>query len=225
MVTFDEVISTNLGGNGVVNVAGNILNIIVMVFVVLIFAALVYYLMRYLSYQTNVEIYEKKGKEIVHIGDDKVRRKKRDGVSYMVFLKNKDPLFKDRSFPKSDFLYRKKFFGTKLKLLIVDDELVPFKISLDDNNNLNSDAFSTAQKIDYLQRTKGYHDKYVNKDIRAQNIQLIIQVAFIGALLFGFFVIWQSNVATAESNAALSSATQALANAITAQGTLPSSPG
>lgn len=183
---------------------------IVMVGAFITFAGIILYILfKFLAYSVDIELWERKGEALVYAGDDRARRVNKKGVTYISFLKNRGAMFKHRQFPGAEYVYRKKLFGSKLKFLIVGDELLPMTVKLGNPQGLVAASMPTYQKIDYLQRMDNYQKEFENKDMNMQKTALIIGVTFAGIILFGFFIIWQSNVATAEATKALAGAVQA----------------
>ncbi len=206
-MAIDDIANTQLGNIQPVfiNFLGVIMWIVVVAVIIGFVSVIVYFLMRFLSYSTDIEIWEQKGEEVTFFGDDKARRLSKKGVSYISFLKNKGDLFKNHFFPTAEYIYRKKLFGSKAKFLIIGDELVPAKIALG-NPSLVMNTMPAFQKIDYLQRMDKYEQDYKKSDNRAQMMTLVVGVTLITLMLFGLFVIWQSNIATAEATKALAGA-------------------
>lgn len=215
-VNLDNALQANVVGDQVIGWAATLFQVAMFVVMGIIIAAGVYYLMRFLSYSSDVELWERKGDKLEYFGDDKVRRIVKDGSAYMNFLKNgRDSRFKDHTYPDSKLLFRKKFFGTKFKALINNNEIIAFRLELTPETEkvITAGGMPANRIYDNLQRNKAIVNRYKNNDNRAQTIALVISVTLIGVLMFGLFVIWQSNVVNAEAMQALASSINADASA------------
>ncbi len=212
MVSIDDITNMSfLSGDSLIGVASVIVTVFFYVVIMAITAAALYWLFKLLAYSTDVEIWEVKGtNELAYYGDDKVRKVVKKGVTYMGFLKNRQEVFRAVKYPPSESLIRKKPFGTKVKLILENDDLRPTKIGYSkESKDLQIDPLPWHQRVEFIQRQERYEKDYEVKNDRAQRMALVIGIALMTILMFGLFVIWQSNVTTAE-------ATKALAGAVTA---------
>ncbi len=180
-------------GDTAINILAGFLNIFLWVVILGVMVGVMYFLMRILSYSIDVEIWERKAEKLYYFGDAKARKRTKQGGSYLGFLFRRDWSFKDVEYPSSDFFYPKKLFGKKLKYLLEGEVMRPIKMSLSANPGVVVDV-PTFQRVDYLSKLDAINVDYASKVDNYQKITLAIQIGFIGVLLFGLFIIWQSNI-------------------------------
>jgi hypothetical protein len=176
----------------------------------------------------EVEFWEKKGDEIMYAGEDKARKINKSGVSFIGFLKNRSFPYQNVKFPDAECIYKKKLFGTKLKLLIINDELIPFKMRLGNPHNVVIDSMPAYQKIDYMQKLDLWNERYNNKGNSAAIIQLLGFGLLITAIIVWGFFQWQQNVEVAKAMGdGMNAMASAANNLAVASGTTvpPASPG
>lgn len=205
-MAFEEIASTNLVGvgNALIPIVSGILKAVIIIAIMGVVAVILYLIGKFLSFIIDVEIWERKGTDLIYWGDDRAKKITKKGVSYLLFLKNRGEFFRDRVFPDSQFLYKKRMFGSKLKFLIDGDNFNPMIIKLSNPHGLVTDVVSASERISYMQRMDAYHDRFKGQGMSsAQKMVMVLGVTSIGVILFGLFVIWQSNVATAEATKAL----------------------
>lgn len=187
---------------------------------------------RFFRYRHTVEIFEKKGDELHFYGDDKADRVNKRGVSTVKFLYNKDFAFQQVKWPDNEYLYPKKFagmitFGTKMKYLLINDELVPFRMKLGNPHAVVAESMPAFQKRDFIQRFKAIDEKYQADHTLAAKLAVagigIICVTIIIALFF----FWQQNVSYAEQIGGLGERIADAAEKVAAlqSNTVPSAPG
>lgn len=227
-MALEDFASTNLlnnAGSLGLDVITTVINFIVTIGGVVIILLVFWFIMKIFRYNIDVELWETTGdgRDLQYFGDDKAKKGTKKGVAYINFLKNKDDMFKHRPFPDSKFFYKKRVFGKKIKYIINNNELTASKQGVTNPHGLVFNEFPTLAKAEYLFRNKKFAEDYKKTDDRARQTALIIGVGLMGVILFGLFIIWQSNVATAE-------ATKALANAIgqdvaSRANTFPAGPG
>lgn len=211
----EEIVNTNLDPSGIATAIGGWLLYIIVVSVLLLSAGFVLAKLRnLLRYRIDVEFYERKGKTCSYHSDDNARMVIKDGVSEILFLKNKGLIFKDHSFPSSEVIIKKRGLQrSKLKMLIDGDELTPMypDFTLSEEGARILDSIPSYHKEDFLHRAAKYHKKYKNSD---DNTRKLIIAGYAGGailMLFGLFVVWQSNVAASE---AIGSGVSALTGAV-----------
>ena len=126
-----DLLTTTFGGfsgsSGGFNIVFVIINIFFWLFLFGIIAGAFFFLWRWLNFNIEVEIWSVKGAEMVYFGEDRARRITDKGTNYIKFLKSKQEEFNHKAFPTSDLLIRKKLFGSKLKVLMRDGEIMFWK--------------------------------------------------------------------------------------------------
>lgn len=227
MVEVGDVINTNLvGSDTIIGIAGGFFTAIMFGVMIGIIGVGVWFLMRYFNYNIEVELWEVKGEKLEYFGNDKARRKYEQGAAYLVFLSNRDERFKSVKFPASEYLYKKKLFGTKLKYIVKGDDIFPTRLTVnpEEMEALVAESMPSYQRVDYIQKLEK-----IDKDYHQGNKhKTLLTIAAVGGgamiILVGLFVIWQSNVSTAEANRALAAATQELAKSLYGGGTPQAAP-
>lgn len=180
-------------------IAVNALGILFWVVIIIMFVALFIVIWRVLKYNYVVEVWEKKGEEVTLLGDLKGKKTNKRGISYLEFMGKTGFTFSVIKFPDNKFHYPKKLlglmtYGTKLKMLMVNDELIPFQMRLGNPHGLMMDAMPANQKMDFIQRFKSFDEKYQADPNRMAMIQLAgIGILVLGMIIMGFFY-WQQNV-------------------------------
>ena len=173
---------------------------------------------RLFSYNTSCEFWQIKGNQAVYMGDDSGKKVTKKGVAYIKFLKRKGNPYDDNTYPPNEAVYKKGLFGSKIKFLLVNEELVPSVVTTSKTSKeLSLAGLTNTQKISYIQKMDRLNDTYKKQGDGLQKTALVLSFAGIGLVAFGLFIIWQSNEATAQ-------ATQALANAISAATAAPTLP-
>ncbi len=205
----------------------NFASIVFWLLLIAMVLGVLFVLWRFLSYKHVVEVWEKKGDEITFFGDDSVKRDDKRGVAYMSFLRGKGFTFKNVKFPDAEYIYPKKVlgivgFGTKMKLLLVNDELVPFKMRLGNPHGLVIDSMPSYQKQDFIQRYRAYEEKYKPDNSLALKIQLASIGLLVLAIIIVSFFSWQQNV---EASNAIAGGLDSLGGIIKEANTLPVAPG
>lgn len=220
MAGLDDVVNLNLGGGGVLDLVSGLFLVFIIVFIFLIIGIGLFFIIRLFRYNIEIELFENKAGNLEYFGMDKAKRQSKKGVSYIKFLKSKDDRFKSMIFPPSEFVYKKKLFGSKIKFIIDGDDVYADRIKYSEGAGLTANPMPPYMREDYLNRLEDIERSYGKSDNKALLITLGLGITFGVIMIFGLIVIWQSNVATAE-------ATRALASAITSYNvnSVPTAPG
>ena len=129
---------------------------------------------------------------MVYFGEDRARRITEKGTNYIKFLKSKHAEFTHKTFPESSYLIRKKLFGSKVKVLMKDGELIFWK---PDINPSNKEVFATALpsnlKQDYMHRQQLTREKYANKKDNIVLLQMVGLGVIASMFIAGMFFFWQ----------------------------------
>lgn len=216
------LVQVDLIGPQVLGGAAAVLTGIVFVIILAVLGVALFFLMRFLNYSTHIEIWENKANELVPFGETKARRVNKKGVTYISFLKYKDSRFKNNPWPESKYVYKNKLFGSKIKYIMDGDDLYPSTIELEEGK-LRLHPMPFNERIDYIQKQDQVFQDHGRKSNTATVLMVAGAATFAMILFFGLFVIWQSNVDTAQATSALANAISNIAQA-DAQ-TIPVAPG
>lgn len=224
-MVFEQLAGVNLvNGNIFFGILTTIFNLSMVVLLMAFFGAILWWLFKVLSYNIEIEIWEKTGENALsYWGDDRGSKNVVKGVAYLSFLKNKTEPFRRVSFPDSNFIIKKRIFGTKIKMILNGVDLFPAsKFIVSDGAKIEATSLPNYVKRDHLQRLELLHEDFNKKPDKIQMATLVIGFGLVTVVLFGFFVIWQSNVETAEATRALASSLVSIGSS--ASNALPSSP-
>lgn len=195
----DDLLTAGVGNINFSSIFVNVLGLVVTIgFVGGFIFFLIWLYFNVFNFKNEVELFSVKGKDLVYFGDDRAKKVTKDGVDFIQFRKNRGAEFINKPFPASDFLIRKRLFGTKIKAYLKDGELVFFNILFHENPGVVTQAMSVNQKLDYTQRMGAYKERYGNKQKNEALYQLIGIGAVVMMFVIGGFFLWQMFVAQTE---------------------------